>query len=336
MNEDWTHSEIQAATRTYLWILRSQKSGFKVNKTRVREALLAGPLSNRNNSSIEFRFQNLSAVMEGLGREWVSGYRPAKNVGPTVKPLIEAAIEDYETGAKHTKRVSWLVNAIPGETVMIAANKLGRGEAFDYDDSTTYDVVLDGGQVLAPKAVIGYAALLHYGAPLLAVDFVGGVGTPGFERIRAAGFQIGMKAPPDSEEFRKAVKRANKKKFTAPPTGRSSPPKQQATTTTFSRLPEVVAYVEQRAHGICERCELPAPFQRPEGDPYLEAHHIDPLAEGGADTVVNAAGLCPNCHRNCHHGADAKEIRKFLKEKIRCRQAEYESKQKEIPFIHAV
>lgn len=321
MNRDWTRSELQAATRSYLWMMRSQNDGFPVNKASVRKALVAGPLSNRNDSNIEFCFQNLSAVMEGLGRERVSGYRPAKNVRPNIKPLIMAAIEKYESGGKHSKRVSWLVNAIPEETVKRAASELGTGKEFDYDDSTTYDVVLDGGEVIAPKAVIGYSALLHYGAPLLAVDFVGGEGTPGFERIRAAGLQIGMKVQPDSQEFRKVVKKAKAQKFTAPPMGRKNPPKNRTTTTTFSRLPEVVAYVEQRANGDCERCGLPAPFQRPEGDPYLEVHHIDPLAEGGADTVENAAGLCPNCHRRCHSGADAMEIRKVLKEIIHFKQA---------------
>jgi hypothetical protein len=247
--------------------------------------------------------------------------------------LIEAAIEDYEGSAKHTKRVSWLVNALPIDAVTKAASELGRGKAFDYDDSTTYDVVLGEGRVLAPKAVIGYAALLHYGAPLLSVDFVGGEGTPGFERIRAAGFQIGMKAQPDSEEFRKVVTRAKTNKFTAPPAGRKNPPKTTTTTTTFSRLPEVVAYVEQRSNGICERCKLPAPFQRPAGEPYLEVHHIDPLAEGGADSVENAAGLCPNCHRRCHHGGETDEIRRILRESIQCKQTEYEAEQSKIsPF----
>ncbi|WP_080666815.1 HNH endonuclease signature motif containing protein [Variovorax paradoxus] len=38
------------------------------------------------------------------------------------------------------------------------------------------------------------------------------------------------------------------------------------------------------------------------GDPYLEVHHITPLALGGDDTVDNAWALCPNCHREKHFG----------------------------------
>ncbi|WP_237113909.1 HNH endonuclease [Pseudomonas aeruginosa] len=71
----------------------------------------------------------------------------------------------------------------------------------------------------------------------------------------------------------------------------------------FERNPDVVAEVLLRANGICEACRQPAPFlRRRDGSPYLEVHHITPLADGGEDTVVNAIALCPNCHREKHFG----------------------------------
>jgi 5-methylcytosine-specific restriction enzyme A len=71
----------------------------------------------------------------------------------------------------------------------------------------------------------------------------------------------------------------------------------------FVRNPDVVAEVLVRANGICERCKNPAPFLRAkDGLPYLEVHHKIQLARGGDDTVDNAWGLCPNCHREVHHG----------------------------------
>jgi 5-methylcytosine-specific restriction protein A len=71
----------------------------------------------------------------------------------------------------------------------------------------------------------------------------------------------------------------------------------------FNRNPYVVVEVLERAQGICEGCKLPAPFIRQSnGTPYLEVHHRVKLAEGGADTVGNAVALCPNCHRERHHG----------------------------------
>ena len=71
----------------------------------------------------------------------------------------------------------------------------------------------------------------------------------------------------------------------------------------FSRNPDVVAEVLERAGGKCESCGSPAPFnKRSNGAPYLEVHHKQQLAHGGKDVVSNAVALCPNCHRKAHYG----------------------------------
>lgn len=82
-----------------------------------------------------------------------------------------------------------------------------------------------------------------------------------------------------------------------------TPSKALVNTWAFIRNPDVVAEVLSRAKGKCEICCAPAPFLRKsDGTPYLEVHHKIPLAEGGEDTVENAIGLCPNCHREQHYG----------------------------------
>lgn len=64
---------------------------------------------------------------------------------------------------------------------------------------------------------------------------------------------------------------------------------------------EIVSeYVKRRANGTCQLCSQSAPFTTPDGEPYLEIHHIVPLKEGGEDVVGNVAALCPNCHRKMH------------------------------------
>lgn len=71
----------------------------------------------------------------------------------------------------------------------------------------------------------------------------------------------------------------------------------------FKRSPFVIAATLRRAAGTCERCEERAPFvRRADGTPYLEVHHRTPLSKGGSDTMENTIALCPNCHRECHHG----------------------------------
>lgn len=83
------------------------------------------------------------------------------------------------------------------------------------------------------------------------------------------------------------------------------PRKIVVTSTAFERNPDVIAEVLFRAAGMCESCGSAAPFLRlSDGTPYLEVHHVQPLAKGGADTVANAIALCPNCHRMKHYGPD--------------------------------
>ena len=75
-------------------------------------------------------------------------------------------------------------------------------------------------------------------------------------------------------------------------------------TVVFERDAGVRTWILHTAGGVCELCRLPAPFLDAEGVPFLEVHHVIPLATGGPDTITNAAALCPNCHRELHHGTE--------------------------------
>lgn len=68
----------------------------------------------------------------------------------------------------------------------------------------------------------------------------------------------------------------------------------------YQRNPWVSEYAKRRANGRCDLCKEPAPFSSKAGDPYLEVHHVEWLANGGADTIDNTVALCPNCHRKMH------------------------------------
>lgn len=68
----------------------------------------------------------------------------------------------------------------------------------------------------------------------------------------------------------------------------------------FQRNPDIAEYAVRRAKGTCDRCLQAAPFLRRDGNPYLEAHHIVWLSEGGTDDLANVAALCPNCHKRMH------------------------------------
>ena len=76
----------------------------------------------------------------------------------------------------------------------------------------------------------------------------------------------------------------------------------EVTTRVYKRSPYVVAEVLLRANGKCQSCQRDAPFLKEDGTPFLEVHHIEWLSKGGEDSVENAIALCPNCHRQAHHG----------------------------------
>ncbi|MDX2354889.1 HNH endonuclease [Stutzerimonas xanthomarina] len=82
--------------------------------------------------------------------------------------------------------------------------------------------------------------------------------------------------------------------------GQATVGKRNTNVTVYQRSPWVAENARRRANGKCELCRNPAPFNRKDGSPYLETHHIEWLANGGTDTVENTVSLCPNCHKKMH------------------------------------
>lgn len=89
------------------------------------------------------------------------------------------------------------------------------------------------------------------------------------------------------------------------------------TTTQYSRAPAVREYVMARADGVCEACGDPAPFEKANGDPYLEAHHVFKVSDEGMDDPDAVVAICPTCHCRIHHGEDGSEYNKELIEYLR-------------------
>lgn len=117
-----------------------------------------------------------------------------------------------------------------------------------------------------------------------------------------------------NEKRAKKARRLNQAKLKKLVEGKERNPgtKRETTSTSYDRDQNVVEYALRRANGICQLCEQPAPFNRKDGTPYLEVHHIVYLNEGGSDTIDNVAALCPNDHRKMHALEDPRDIKKLL------------------------
>jgi 5-methylcytosine-specific restriction enzyme A len=75
-------------------------------------------------------------------------------------------------------------------------------------------------------------------------------------------------------------------------------------------------YVLARAADACESCRQDAPFRRQDGTAYLEPHHTRRLSDGGPDHPRWVGAVCPNCHREMHHGAEGEEENAQLQRRL--------------------
>jgi 5-methylcytosine-specific restriction endonuclease McrA len=139
-----------------------------------------------------------------------------------------------------------------------------------------------------------------------------------FRIIRAA---LGSRMGTGQADFMVAISRARAcmQPGDPPPQGNRQPLRLEGPGSDFVRCPEVVAWILMRAGGVCELCGEAAPFERADRTPYLEVHHVRPLADGGPDTVDNAVALCPTCHRAVHHAHDRRDRRNQLSDRVRIR-----------------
>jgi 5-methylcytosine-specific restriction protein A len=119
----------------------------------------------------------------------------------------------------------------------------------------------------------------------------------------------------DEEELRSRVLKARRQSRikhgsrNTTPEGQKNVRKVSGASNRFVRDPNVIAWVLEEASGTCDACGQSAPFEREDGDPYLEVHHVRPLSEGGPDTIDNALACCPNCHRELHFGRQRHQFR---------------------------
>lgn len=87
----WSNAEVAATVRSYLEMLRLEVSGTPYVKSAFRKSLLP-LLSNRSESAVEFKYQNISAVLMKLGLRPIRGYQPAKNYQQSLVPEVQAQL----------------------------------------------------------------------------------------------------------------------------------------------------------------------------------------------------------------------------------------------------
>lgn len=101
---DWSRAEVDLIVADYFAMLRCDLFGTPYSKTDHREAL-SPLLDDRSKGSIEFKHQNISAVMVTLGLPYIDGYKPRGNF----QSLLADAVSEYL--AAHPGELEMLANA---------------------------------------------------------------------------------------------------------------------------------------------------------------------------------------------------------------------------------
>lgn len=187
---------------------------------------------------------------------------------------------------------------VEAEHIREAVHALSSGSVdHPFAESTDYDVLLDDGTRLAPKAVFGVAARRALGIEVRPKDFRGGEGSRCFGAVRAANFQIVRKLgtkgiPPDSADVW----------VEGDPRRRTHLVYERDREAAQAKKNEV-----KEVHGKlkCEKCGLvPVELYEDEsGEACIEVHHRVPLSSLRKRRITKCEDLmcvCANCHRVIH------------------------------------
>ena len=91
---DWTDREVDLIVADYFEMLDREIVGEPYVKAHRNAALRQ--LTGRTHGSIEFKHQNISAVLRKLGRRWIIGYKPLPNFQRALIDAIERVLDERD------------------------------------------------------------------------------------------------------------------------------------------------------------------------------------------------------------------------------------------------
>ena len=91
---DWSDREIDLIVADYFHMLRMELLRKPYVKSQRNAALQE--LTGRSRGAIEYKHQNISAVLQRLGRPWIPGYKPMANVQKALIDGIERILDSQD------------------------------------------------------------------------------------------------------------------------------------------------------------------------------------------------------------------------------------------------
>lgn len=87
----WTDDEISVTVDVYFRMLTLELAGENYTKTEFRREVERDVA--RSSGAIEYKFNNVSAVLDEMGAVWISGYKPLRNVQERLRTVVRERFE---------------------------------------------------------------------------------------------------------------------------------------------------------------------------------------------------------------------------------------------------
>jgi hypothetical protein len=117
----WTSAELDLIVADYFSMLYEDLAGRKYVKAHHNAQI--AKLTGRRKAAIEFKHQNVSAVLDELGMPWIPGYIPMRNYQAAILPAIERYLLKDSTLPNYVP-VMPDAETIPAEKVFVDAPSL--------------------------------------------------------------------------------------------------------------------------------------------------------------------------------------------------------------------
>src|SRR5271166_1658208 len=120
---NWLDDELDAIVADYFAMLDADISGRPYVKSRHSAALMAR--IGRTHRSVEFKHQNISAVLDALGMPWIPGYKPKRNYQNAIFYAIDryltkhpAILEPASASTPWSETTATGLSARPGKSLL--------------------------------------------------------------------------------------------------------------------------------------------------------------------------------------------------------------------------
>jgi hypothetical protein len=86
----WTEREVSAVVDSFFRMLATERAGVPYSKAENRRRLMA--TVHRSEGSVERKLQNISAVLDVLGAQWINGYKPLAHYQDALVAAVERSL----------------------------------------------------------------------------------------------------------------------------------------------------------------------------------------------------------------------------------------------------